>query len=310
MLHRSGGSGRVRLASMGPRSADRGNNRSPVVHVSSGRRASMGPRSADRGNDVQELSVSIASDASMGPRSADRGNSLPRREGRRFTCFNGAAISMIAEIALRREGRRPLRASMGPRSADRGNTSGAQPACTRWSSFNGAAISRSRKCIHPHHGYRDQPASMGPRSADRGNETARLEILRGIQLQWGRDQQIAEIGAARSGRKSDRASMGPRSADRGNSKTVNAERPEVQLQWGRDQQIAEMGRSAWWRWDTSRFNGAAISRSRKYLCAEIAGPTPPASMGPRSADRGNRFRELDRLAASRFNGAAISRSRK
>src|SRR6266481_2017838 len=59
----------VERASMGPRSADRGNRRNGDA-ASVGSRASMGPRSADRGNRKFELDFQSDFDASMGPRSA------------------------------------------------------------------------------------------------------------------------------------------------------------------------------------------------------------------------------------------------
>ena len=106
-------------ASMGPRSADRGNdavqraNRPRRRRLQWGRdqliaemlvngndvaqpvQASMGPRSADRGNATRLRSASrVGSSASMGPRSADRGNAA-RLVGRSvaLASFNGAAIS-------------------------------------------------------------------------------------------------------------------------------------------------------------------------------------------------------------------------
>ena len=105
---------------------------------------------------------------------------------------------------------------------------------------------------------------MGPRSADRGNPQRLVSNLDAYA-----------------------ASMGPRSADRGNSSPVGAASTAAQLQWGRDQQIAEIGLGGRHRHLLRRFNGAAISRSRKC--------------GRRLSARRN---------GHRFNGAAISRSRK
>ncbi len=63
------------LASMGPRSVDRGNRIGFRVVLRRGRCASMGPRSVDRGNvDVAKLRRSTSS------------------------CFNGAAVMLTAEI--------------------------------------------------------------------------------------------------------------------------------------------------------------------------------------------------------------------
>ena len=56
--------------------------------------ASMGPRSADRGNFTNGARGPDAKSASMGPRSADRGNVGPDRFPTKPDAgFNGAAIS-------------------------------------------------------------------------------------------------------------------------------------------------------------------------------------------------------------------------
>src|SRR5579885_767851 len=126
---------------------------------------------------------------------------------------------------------------MGPRSIDRGNPR--SPA--------GSSASRE--------------ASMGPRSIDRGNAplpaydpehpelqwgrdqliaemcVCYVRIAGNGWLQWGRDQLIAEIGAlAGVDTRNRRASMGPRSIDRGNAATAPASPPP-----------------------RARFNGAAIN---------------------------------------------------
>ena len=85
-------------ASMGPRSADRGNGGCPSCRTWRDITASMGPRSADRGNIALHSGHFHRFAASMGPRSADRGNKKNHQH---------------------RENQD--RASMGPRSADRGN---------------------------------------------------------------------------------------------------------------------------------------------------------------------------------------------
>src|ERR1051326_9156092 len=80
---------------------------------------------------------------------------------------------MIAEIldCIRSSGRR-CHASMGPRSNDRGNAEN----CGYLLSW--------------------MLASMGPRSNDRGNRTALAVWSLHSQLQWGRDQMIAEMRRA------------------------------------------------------------------------------------------------------------------
>src|SRR5579875_979536 len=133
---------------------------------------------------------------------------------------------------------------------------------------------------------------MGPRSLDRGNMPTcstcyarRWDYFNGAAisrsrkyapteavcqegniLQWGRDLSIAEIYGVFSEMKvKSEISMGPRSLDRGNIV------PKV---------LVEMVGPC--------FNGAAISRSRKYSPEGRRGTAANrASMGPRSLDRGN-----------------------
>ncbi len=66
------GEGHRLVASMGPRSCDRGKGRGFGVRR---RRnlASMGPRSCDRGKTIEPERVVAEVEASMGPRSCDRG---------------------------------------------------------------------------------------------------------------------------------------------------------------------------------------------------------------------------------------------
>src|SRR5438876_438394 len=106
---------------------------------------------------------------------------------------------------------------------------------------------------------------MGPRSADRGNGDGAAR--RGVYLC---------------------ASMGPRSADRGNPLRGDVLRPVLELQWGRDQLIAEMRTGLAFPDEVN-----LLQWGRDQLIAEmklvIACPAllSAASMGPRSADRGN-----------------------
>ena len=111
----------VDLASMGPRSHERGNilESSDVVLTD---KASMGPRSHERGNILESSDVVLTDKASMGPRSHERGNGL-----------DGDACLV-----------QPL-ASMGPRSHERGNQSTPPRNPAQRRCFNGAAFSRTRK---------------------------------------------------------------------------------------------------------------------------------------------------------------------
>jgi len=136
-----GESDAVSLASMGPRSSDRGNGHdverdgvhqellqwgrdhliaeigATSARFRAGDRASMGPRSSDRGNSRSLRHRATPLPASMGPRSSDRGNDAPD-----WQIIHGK------------------RASMGPRSSDRGNPYPFGPAHHTCPSFNGAAI--------------------------------------------------------------------------------------------------------------------------------------------------------------------------
>ena len=102
--------------------------------------------------------------------------------------------------------------------------------------------------------------------------------------------------------------MGPRSADRGNDATVPVAAGDTLLQWGRDQLIAEMD------YDFElHYISAMLQWGRDQLIAEIRlakvfiVKCHVASMGPRSADRGNTH-TIARASRQlpRFNGAAIS----
>src|SRR6266404_2112896 len=81
-----------KLASMRPRSDDRGNH-SGLGAADLVDQASMRPRSDDRGNEKNHEHHGSRQPASMRPRSDDRGNHPPRRHGEwRTRSFNEAAI--------------------------------------------------------------------------------------------------------------------------------------------------------------------------------------------------------------------------
>ena len=159
-------------------------------------------------------------------------------------------------------------------------------------------------------------ASMGPRSFNRGNADCRRE--RGTipaRLQWGRGLSTAEITlCVRSGREVSLLQWG-----RGLSTAEIRLLPTVRclparLQWGRGLSTAEMIPTPWAEWTpTCCFNGAAVFQPRKSVddsmgraagyhwlqwgrglsTAEIStrpkrpAIARPASMGPRSFNRGN-----------------------
>ena len=109
------------MASMGPRLASRGNDRSRISS-GEGRSASMGPRLASHGNDNGRRSDRVTLPASMGPRLASRGNA------------RGVVIC----------GPYPT-ASMGPRLASRGNCGLLLEERPAGLGFNGAAAREPRK---------------------------------------------------------------------------------------------------------------------------------------------------------------------
>ena len=111
--------------------------------------ASMGPRSIDRGTLIDAAQATVKLAASMGPRSIDRGT------------WRDSSVSSAG-----------VRASMGPRSIDRGTQE------------------------YPCNNHQRNQASMGPRSIDRGTSWDRYQACYQDQLQWGRDQLIAELRTA------------------------------------------------------------------------------------------------------------------
>ena len=158
-----------------------------------------------------------------------------------------------------------LSASMGPRSADRGN-----------------AEDREQRAIAI-------LASMGPRSADRGNGPWALVWARTFELQWGRDQLIAEMPVEAAG------STPPGALQWGRDQLIAemvlvAPMPaySLTLQWGRDQLIAEIRPSGSCRGVRSSLQwGRDQLIAEMQSCRSIPPSIKPASMGPRSADRGN-----------------------
>ena len=119
---------RASVASIGPRSSDRGNGGYGLDGGVEGA-ASIGPRSSDRGNMTTAMRAPPCSSASIGPRSSDRGN-MQRPEVRhdRSNRFNWAAILRSRKSALGPYVRQNHRASIGPRSSDRGNVQNMSPA--------------------------------------------------------------------------------------------------------------------------------------------------------------------------------------
>src|SRR5579884_1221834 len=157
------------IASMGPRSNDRGNeiNSDSDQDLFS---ASMGPRSNDRGNELDAIDWCLAHTASMGPRSNDRGNPAGEDISRRNFLLQWGRDQMIAEMigdfgriargVLLQWGRDQMIAEMPPEPGVF-----YVPAGLQWgrdqmiAEMIKHAVGKSL-CFY---------ASMGPRSNDRGN---------------------------------------------------------------------------------------------------------------------------------------------
>src|SRR5579883_1107760 len=256
-------------SSMGPRSLDRGNDGTPTPGAIRAQ-SSMGPRSLDRGNHGAVVCSKTTIRASMGPRSLDRGN---RWSGGATAStpplFNGAAISRSRKSSSRKQKGKKEFSSMGPRSLDRGNEA-VKAIAKEMLVFNGAAISRSRKWFRPAQAIRAAGSLQWGRdlSIAEIEPVAHSKRARPAGLQWGRDLSIAEICRVTKARESGRlSSMGPRSLDRGNSTSASAALPGVSA--------SSMGPRSLDRGNPPAcrlgikfqvlFNGAAISRSRKWF---------------------------------------------
>ena len=231
--------------------------------------------------------------------------------------FNGAAIDRARKGAHVIPGR--IVATMlqwGRGSIDRGKQAARRiNASSEVASMGPRSIDRGKGRIsRPRFALAD--ASMGPRSIDRGKETDYARAAR--------------LSARFNGAAIVRSRKGPRTA-------VSPREPSA-LQWGRDRSIAESGvRSPVCVAQSLSFNGAADRSIAERLIAVRRGNRHrvPASMGPRSIDRGKlaipsearaatplqwgrdrsiaERRAMGRKAQAerlRFNGAAIDRSRK
>ncbi len=326
------------IASMEPRSAERGNT-GGFKTVGFCEIASMEPRSAERGNGVSIFQRGGVDGASMEPRSAERGNRkkwFQRHSG--LQSFNGATLSRTwkprmaashppsafcfngATLSRTWKPLRPLAevdfstlASMEPRSAERGN-------------FRGAAGATS-----------EIGASMEPRSAERGNyqwkcpNIQRLQGFNGATLSrtWKRGilpLQLQELSPA---------SMEPRSAERGNRPPDFARKRRrrsfngatLSRTWKPAAQPSTAIAVAPLQWSHAQPNVETTQR-----CTACGNPLG-ASMEPRSAERGNKktnTNRKERKTASmeprsaergnravsagghppdrRFNGATLSRT--
>ncbi len=328
----------------------------------------MGPRSCERGNASESAGELRASCLLQWGRARASAEIPARRDTGREArnCFNGAALVRARKLNPGEEQCRYCKgASMGPRSCERGNNRYRLTRCGLCGCFNGAALVRARKCAVCRGAERGRvEASMGPRSCERGNQ---WQVIRSgwsvTMLQWGRARASAEISLRRSAARvcqsgfngaalvrarkcrplyscrmsRERASMGPRSCERGNRAEWARLPRRLGLQWGRARASAEIAETA-----TPSFAPNALQWGRARASAEMGGNSGgegsllPASMGPRSCERGNillkpftaqryftlqwgRARASAEIRArrtqpcwdrARFNGAALVRARK
>ncbi len=253
-------------ASMGPRSEERGEGAGIFAELAS-KPASMGPRSEERGELDFRYSPKSALVASMGPRSEERGERPVARLENRGRCerFNGAALR-----GARRENRRPR-----PR---------------RWRScFNGAALRGARRGWHVDGAERCANAlqwGRAPRSAESLERGAGGGVdstgFNGAALRGARraPRGIAmesttggfNGAALRGARRAASASAHSRSATCFNGAALRGARRERKLS------AAPQARP--------RFNGAALRGARRGRRRRQGQTISPASMGPRSEERG------------------------
>ena len=136
-----GPGGTFDIASMGPRSIDRGNG-TFVRQLADVDRASMGPRSIDRGNGFARYDDDAFARASMGPRSIDRGNWVPSvvlSKGWELQWGRGRSTAEIARIGERMERFNGAAVDRPRRFAAWASGDAIE------TSFNGAAVDRPRK---------------------------------------------------------------------------------------------------------------------------------------------------------------------
>src|SRR5581483_11576367 len=136
------------------------------------RGASMGPRSCERGNVVARESLLDRAELQWGrARASAEMVCSQTRTSRACRCFNGAALVRARKCIeqARRSGVRAS-ASMGPRSCERGNGDGAERLRSlRDASMGPRSCERGNMAGALEAKIARERASMGPRSCERGN---------------------------------------------------------------------------------------------------------------------------------------------
>ena len=332
---------RVDLASMGPRSHERGNAQPHTGIAAAIDELQWGRVLTNAETHVAEEFVDPGNYASMGPRSHERGNTFTGltpgdgpevieqlQWGRVLTnaetacrclwhdcgparpCFNGAAFSRTRK----RDDKRPCFYWMAEvdvlqwgrvlTNAETSISSSSPDAPLQW-----GRVLKERKQHCACHWRMLQWGRVLTNAETSLGGSYRGLLNRQEALQWGRVLTNAETPEWRRGvgrPESVAASMGPRSHERGNNESralVRQSVPDHLLQWGRVLTNAET-------------NPKQLSAARALIEPE----TPffvrrrpfLASMGPRSHERGNRVGKPGACTTPwrRFNGAAFSRTRK
>ncbi len=130
---------------------------------------------------------------------------------------------------------------------------------------------------------------MGPRSCERGNgEGNRPGGANPLPLQWGRARASAEMSICVRAKTMVAWLQWGRARASAEMRSIVVSLPIIsELQWGRARASAEITDAHSGRPAAFCFNGAALVRARKWAHALASRATLPASMGPRSCERGN-----------------------
>src|SRR5436190_225304 len=110
--------------------------------------ASMGPRSRERGNDlagILSFSLMISFNGAALTRARKFGGFYPKKTERSLASM-GPRSRERGNITLGGDGTNYFDASMGPRSRERGNFLPKDAYLSVLTRFNGAALTRARKC--------------------------------------------------------------------------------------------------------------------------------------------------------------------
>ena len=182
-----------RLASMEPRSGDRGNTRDAklterLIELQWSRDLEIAEISAARADSPASAQLQWSRDLEIAEMQ------LSGLIKRGLPCFNGAAIWRSRKCRPAAHTGTASAALQWSRDLEIAEMSlGGQGALPPLNGFNGAAIWRSRKYVQPVHGRRARSASMEPRSGDRGNHGYTAGGRECSTLQWSRDLEIAEM---------------------------------------------------------------------------------------------------------------------